>query len=254
VAEWLARKRCAAAAGDRAPGCACGARRREAVDAERAIRRTHRGDKKSEQIRTTATELFLWHGNDGVSVDEIVRIVGGSKTNVYNHFGGKEGLFVSIVQGLCEDILASFATIDVSNLSLEKGLRPLALALLGINLQEKHLTFQRVIIAEAARFPALRRAWLKSGQEASRSTIASFVEQQQRAGHLRRSDPHQAATLFHDMISFDLLHRAMMGDRPTDDEIRQRIDTAIGVFLHGLARTKTPTAGAKGVRGGGSIC
>ena len=52
----------------------------------RAIRRTRRGDKKSEQIRSIATELFLRHGYDGVSVDEIVRIVGGSKTNVYNHF------------------------------------------------------------------------------------------------------------------------------------------------------------------------
>jgi hypothetical protein len=160
------------------------------------------------------------------------------------------------VQGLCEDLLASFATIDVSNLSLEKGLRSLALALLGIVFQEKHLAFHRVIIAESARFTALGRAWFESGPEASRSIIASFVEQQQqqRAGHLRGSDPHQVAALFHDMISFDLLHRAMVGDRPTDDKIRQPIDTAIEVFLHGLARTKPPTAGAKGVRAAGSIC
>jgi hypothetical protein len=63
--------------------------------------------------------------------------------------------------------------------------------------------------------------------------IAGFIEIQQRAGRLRESDPHQSATLFHDMITFDLLYRTMSGDEPCDDEIRQRIDMTIDVFLHG---------------------
>jgi AcrR family transcriptional regulator len=202
----------------------------------RAIRRTRRGDEKSEQIRAKATELFLKHGYDGVSVDEIVRTVGGSKTNIYNHFHSKEGLFVDIVEGLCDEFLGSFVTVDVSARGVEEGLRTLALALLGILLQDRHLAFQRLIIAEAARFPALGRAWFESGPEKARSMIAQFIEKQQRAGRLRRSDPHQSATLFHDMITFDLLYRAMLGDAPSDDEIRQRIDMTIDVFLHGFAR------------------
>jgi AcrR family transcriptional regulator len=201
----------------------------------RAIRRTRRGDEKSEQIRATATELFLKHGYDGVSVDEIVRTVGGSKTNIYNHFHSKEGLFVAIVEGLCDEFLRSFVTVDVSTRDVEEGLRTLALALLGTLLQDRHLAFQRLIIAEAARFPALGRTWFESGPEKSRSMIAQFIEKQQRAGRLRQSDPHQSATLFHDMIIFDLLYRAMLGDEPSDDEIRQRIDMTIDVFLHGFA-------------------
>ena len=73
-----------------------------------------------------------------------------------------------------------------------------------------------------------------SGPERSRSIIAQFIKKQQRAGRLRRSDPHQSATLFHDMIIFDLLHRAMLGDKPSDDEIRHRVDTTIDAFLHGF--------------------
>jgi TetR/AcrR family transcriptional regulator, mexJK operon transcriptional repressor len=213
--------------------------------AGRAIRRTRRGDAKSEQIRATATELFLRRGYDGVSVDEIVRIVGGSKTNVYNHFGGKEGLFAAIVNGLCEDALASFVTIDVANLSVEKGLRALAVTLLGILLEEKLLAVQRLVIAESMRFPALGRAWIRSGPERSRRIIARFIEQQQRAGRLRQCDPHQSATLFHDMICFDLVHRAIVGDQPTDDDVRQRIESAIEVLLHGIARIEAPAAGAR---------
>jgi hypothetical protein len=151
------------------------------------------------------------------------------------------GLGLPAVKGLCEDLLASFVTIDVSAFSLEEGLRSLALALLDVLLEDRHLAFQRLIIAETARFPALGRAWFESGQETARSIIARFVEQQQRAGRLRRSDPHQSATLFHDMISFDLLQRAMVGDRPNDDEVRQRIEAAIEVFLHGFDRTGAPS-------------
>jgi AcrR family transcriptional regulator len=202
----------------------------------RAIRRTRRGDEKFEQIRSTAIELFLRHGYDGVSVDEIVRAVGGSKTNVYNHFGSKEGLFVAIVKALCDELLASFVKIDVASLGVKKGLTTLSLALLDILLQERHLAFQRLIIAESARFPALGRVWFESGPEAARSIIARFIEKQQGAGHLRRGDPHQLATLFHDMITVDLLFRAMMGEQPSNDEIRGRIDAAIDAFLHGFAR------------------
>jgi AcrR family transcriptional regulator len=202
----------------------------------RGVRRTRRGTERCAQIRATAIQLFLEHGYDGVSVDEIVRTVGGSKTNVYNHFRNKEGLFAAVVKGLTEEFLASFIAMDVSALGLEEGLRKLALALLGILLDERHLALQRLIVAEAVRFPGLGRDWFESGPERSRSIIAQFIEEQQRAGGLRPSDPHQCATLFHDMVTFDLLHRAMLVDRPSDDAIRSRVEVAIEGFLHGFAR------------------
>jgi TetR/AcrR family transcriptional repressor of mexJK operon len=202
----------------------------------RPTRRTRRGREKAEQILATAAELFLKHGYDGVSVDEIVRRVGGSKTNVYSYFHNKEGLFIAIVKALSEEFLASFVAIDVSGLGLEEGLRTLAVALLDVLLQGRHLASQRLLIAEAARFPAIGRAWFESGPERSRSIIAQFIGEQQRAGRLRRADPHQSATLFHDMVTFDLLYRAMLVGKPRDDEIRQRIEAAVDAFVHAFAR------------------
>jgi TetR/AcrR family transcriptional regulator, mexJK operon transcriptional repressor len=213
-----------------------GAAKPSPVAPRRVVRRTRRGDERCEQIRATATELFLQHGYDGVSLDEIVRAVGGSKTNVYSYFRNKEGLFGAIVNGLSEEFLASFIAIDVSTLGLAEGLRRLALALLDVLLQERHLAFQRLIIAEAVRFPGLGRAWFESGPERARGIIAQFIEAQQRAGRLRRGDPHERATLFHDMVTFDLLHRAMLVGKPGDDEIRHRVDAAIDAFVRGFAR------------------
>jgi AcrR family transcriptional regulator len=52
---------------------------------------------KREKLLEIAAKLFLEKGYEGVSVDEITSQVGGSKTNIYSHFGGKEGLFLALV-------------------------------------------------------------------------------------------------------------------------------------------------------------
>src|ERR1700682_1840638 len=59
----------------------------------RAIRRTRRGDEKSGQIRSTATELFLRRGYDGVSVEEIVRSVGDSQDQYLQSLPQQRGAF-----------------------------------------------------------------------------------------------------------------------------------------------------------------
>jgi hypothetical protein len=58
-------------------------------------------------------------------------------------------------------MLASFVRFDVADLRLQEGLRLLGLALVNLLLQERHLAFQRLVIAEAARFPRQARAGLR---------------------------------------------------------------------------------------------
>ena len=47
-------------------------------------------------LLVSATELFLEHGYDAVSLDDIVQHAGGSKASIYKYFGNKEGLFKAI--------------------------------------------------------------------------------------------------------------------------------------------------------------
>jgi TetR/AcrR family transcriptional regulator, mexJK operon transcriptional repressor len=199
----------------------------------RRPRRTWRGQERCERLRAVAAELFLARGYDSVSVDEIVRQVGGSKANVYSHFGGKEGLFVAVVEDLCEEILAPLAELDLAGLSLEAGLRTLARTLLDVLLQERHLAFHRLVVAEAGRFPELGRVWFARGPETAHRILAAFISAQQQAGRVRRIDPRRCATLFHDMLTFDLLHRAMMAvdGGPGPAEVDQVIDGAVDLFL-----------------------
>jgi AcrR family transcriptional regulator len=72
-----------------------------------------RADQKREQILRAAADLLLERGYAGVSVDEVVARAGGSKTNVYTYFGGKDGLFAAVMQRFCDEIVGPLKAIDV---------------------------------------------------------------------------------------------------------------------------------------------
>lgn len=201
--------------------------------ATRVVRTTYRGLARREQILAAATSMFLDHGYTGVSIDEIVKAVGGSKTNVYSQFGNKEGLFAAVVQTLCADFLHDFIRLDISGLDAGNGLRRLGRELLGILLKDAHIAFQRLIIAESGRFPALSQVWYAAGPQQSRQFMASFIESKQRDGSLRPCDPMTAATLFHDMVVSDPLYRALQRQVPDLRATRRHVDSAVEAFLHG---------------------
>lgn len=57
---------------------------------------TRRGAERRLNLLKTAYDLFLQHGYDKVSLDEIIQIAGGSKTSIYQYFHDKKGLFHAV--------------------------------------------------------------------------------------------------------------------------------------------------------------
>lgn len=57
---------------------------------------TKRGHERRLALLISANDLFLEHGYDAVSLDDIVNHAGGSKASIYKYFGSKEGLFTAI--------------------------------------------------------------------------------------------------------------------------------------------------------------
>jgi TetR/AcrR family transcriptional repressor of adeIJK operon len=62
----------------------------------RDIPHTKRGHERCLAFLLSANELFLQHGYDAVSLDDIVNHAGGSKASIYKYFGNKDGLFTAI--------------------------------------------------------------------------------------------------------------------------------------------------------------
>ncbi len=66
-------------------------------EAERAGRVRMTGKERREQLLDVGRRLFAERGFEGTSIEEIAAKAGVSKPVVYEHFGGKEGLYAVVV-------------------------------------------------------------------------------------------------------------------------------------------------------------
>lgn len=181
-----------------------------------------RGAARHEQIIDAATEAFLDRGFDAVSLDEILRVSGGSKTNIYKQFGDKEGLFSEVVRRLAAEFLSPLTQLDLGETAHETGLAILGRTLMRQLMQPRHIAFQRMVMAVSGRLPAQMAEWYRVGPETSQAVIAAFLGNSLQA----RSD----AILFHDMIVTDAVNHALMGNPPDWSEIEARIDAAASLI------------------------
>lgn len=82
------------------------------------------GKERREQLLDVGRGLFAERGYDGTSVEEVAARAGVSKPVVYEHFGGKEGLYAVVVDREVQRLLESFTsalTGDNSRLLLEQA-------------------------------------------------------------------------------------------------------------------------------------
>jgi len=196
-----------------------------------------RGERRSLDILRTASELFLERGYDQTSVDEIIQRSGGSKTHVYSKFQGKEGLFLACIEFLCDEVQTHIATVEMSHVSAEAGLRSMAQALVKTLLSERHIAFQRLVYAESSRFPRVGELWFQRGPQQTVHILRSAMEQWMERGELRSGDAGLLASLFCDLLAGHILDRAWLGlaKRPSANEKAQIVETALQLFLHGVA-------------------
>jgi AcrR family transcriptional regulator len=93
-------------------------------DARRPPKVRMTGKERREQLLDVGRQLFAERGFDGTSVEEIAARAGVSKPVVYEHFGGKEGLYAVVVDrevGQLLDTVTNALTGDNPRLLLEQA-------------------------------------------------------------------------------------------------------------------------------------
>ncbi|GAB3870978.1 TetR/AcrR family transcriptional regulator [Kibdelosporangium lantanae] len=91
---------------------------------EQAARVRMTGTQRRQQLLDVARALFAEKGYDGASVEEIAHRADVSKPVVYEHFGGKEGIYAVVVDREMDDLLTSI-TASLTENAAETGPRVL---------------------------------------------------------------------------------------------------------------------------------
>ena len=120
----------------------------EPTRARRPGRVRMRGTERREQLIGVARRLFAEKGFEGTSVEEIAAKAGVSKPVVYEHFGGKEGLYAVVVDREVGYLLAAIEGALADAVRSRELVEQAALALLDY--VETHTDGFRILVRDSS--------------------------------------------------------------------------------------------------------
>ncbi|KPF42256.1 TetR/AcrR family transcriptional regulator [Rhizobium sp. AAP43] len=201
--------------------------------------RTKKGEDRIRALKEAATDMFLVEGYEAVSVDGLIARVGGSRRNVYDHFGGKEGLFVEAITALCEELGEPLRLLQVEGRDPQNALTLFGRKIVEIALQPRTLALHRLMIAEGRRFPSLAQSIWHAGHMNAQRILTGWIEDGQKAGLLRPDiEAAQLAADFISLTTADVQLKALIGLKlPSPSDIDAIVRHAVSVFLIGAFQT-----------------
>jgi AcrR family transcriptional regulator len=192
-----------------------------------------RGEIRNHKLQKVAANLFLKHGYDGVTIDRIVEMAGGSKSTVYSEFGGKCGLFIKSIEALCRESNESLAQIDYDGLDLEQSLKKLAFHILKLITSKRSVELHRLAIAEAGECPEVGEAWYTHGPARTASFIMAVLERHRSELRYTTACLERIAVMLHDSLTGDILSRHLAGisKQESDADLQRAAKTVVEVVL-----------------------
>lgn len=192
-----------------------------------------RSQKKRNEIIDIAGSLFRAQGYGAVSMATIAAEVGGSKGTLYGYFPSKEDLFAAIVVAAGEKRWAEFVRSDAKLKGIEARLKDLGCRYLRFLLSDEIMSINRLVIAEAVRFPELGRLFYDNGPKSVIGVISTTLREAVDAGELIVSDPAVTSWQFKALCETRLFEQCLWGIRAsvTEREILDNVEPACEIFL-----------------------
>jgi AcrR family transcriptional regulator len=192
-----------------------------------------RGEVRNGKLQKVAADLFLKCGYEGVTIDKVVELAGGSKSTVYSEFGGKCGLFISSIENLCRESNEPLTKIDYTGLNLEESLKKLSFHILKLITAKRSVELHRLAIGEAVNCPEVGHAWYKHGPARTASFIRSLLESHQDELRNTTIPIERLAVMLHDSLTGDILYRLLagVGKHQNDAELERFACDVVDIIL-----------------------
>ena len=190
----------------------------------------------SERVSAAAKDLFIKNGYASVSIDEIARQARVSKPTLYAHFGSKERLFVTVLEDAFNKIVAPLLNAESSNLPIEEVLTAHARSYARAVLSPDMLDINRLLIAEAVRFPEMASHYYNAGPGSAYSAVADFLRSRVKIGEIVCEDCAGAARLYGAMIiaTHRLRLQLHVDAEPNWTEVDDLSALAVKIFTRGM--------------------
>jgi AcrR family transcriptional regulator len=202
---------------------------------ERLGRRAGGTGPKGEAISAAARRLFLRDGYERTSVDMIAAEAGVSKRTIYNRYGDKESLFLSVLRESFVTMMTAFDRIAEAHLAditdvqqdLTEFARDVAFSLIR---SRERIELIRLMMSEAPYFPAILREQMRP--QTMTGIIARALARLDDAGLLRIADPTEAADHLSGLTFGQINNKTWFGAIPvSDDDVDRMVVSGVAAFV-----------------------
>jgi len=184
-------------------------------------------------LLNSATRLFLDHGLDAVSIDEIAKRAGVAKRFIYARYRDKSELFVAAFEHWAVDRLDVLQTFKPPRRRAEFGLVKFGHTLLDIGLQPDALALQRLLFSVAPRFPGLAEQFISRNRRRGVAEVERVLAFYADRGEIALTDSPAIAEQFFISVIGIPQRLALLGLRETPAAEKHRLRTAVRLFLDG---------------------
>lgn len=207
-----------------------------------ALARSHIAKRLS--VLEAASIVFCRDGFASASLELIAAEAGVSRQTIYNHYGDKEKLFIAVVKDMTEranvGLFTTIATFPDKPTDLESDLVDFAVRLARNCMCNRDcIVLRKLIHAEGERYPELFAPWRELGPERAWAAIAARFAKLHHSGYLEIDNPDIAARQFQALVNADLYVSTILGEKPSDAEMRAAASAAVKTFLKAYGANKT---------------
>jgi len=188
-----------------------------------------------DKILDAAADLFFTHGYGATSIEAVAQHAHISKRTFYDRFQNKPDLFRAVMRRLIERLSGAVTPGLFDGKNIADVLRGLAKVVLRAALTPEALALNRLILAEAARFPELVLVVNEQGaRRQAIERIAALLQKEAATGCLKISNAAFAAEQFLQMVVAIPQRRTMgLGKPMTPRELDAWADATVELFLNG---------------------
>ncbi|WP_229925146.1 TetR/AcrR family transcriptional regulator [Streptomyces sulfonofaciens] len=193
-----------------------------------------RAEAKRAAILAAAREGFLAHGF-GVNLDRIAELADVSKVTIYNHFGNKETLFLTVIDVALSEALDDAQTYLTTVVADSTDLRADLITACRVWVTRigspELLQLRNAVVGELRQIPALATEWSKKGPERFHPMLAMALRSQVQRGRLSIPDIDLAVLQLSGLVLSPIQVYGAYGNPPTVKRVEQLITSGVDMFL-----------------------
>jgi AcrR family transcriptional regulator len=179
--------------------------------------------------------MFMERGFEGTSIDAVAEAASIGKATLYARYKDKSELFAAVLQRQIDRWLAMNETGEqamtgrIEDVLLARARRTVAVAL-----TPEAIAINRIVMAEATRFPNLAKLVHEQGWQRSNAAVAAVLDGFAKSGQIEVKDTNVTADLFLSLVIGRQTRVAMLGIETDPAQIDQRVQAAVKLFLNGV--------------------